>query len=159
MSSVVWTNGMPEEHVRVAALVAATLPLGLAAWRDARTHRIPNRLLGAAGAITLAGAVMTGPGTVARVALGALLAGVPMLVVLLARSIGMGDVKMAAVAGATGGLVHPLVGAVAVLVMALTVAALGALTGRPRWALGPFIWIAFVGTAVLAVAPLAGGRR
>ena len=144
--------------VRLGALVFAIVLLGLAAWHDQRTERIPDGLLKSAALVTLAGAASAGRGAVAGVALGAVAAGLPVLVVLLARGIGMGDVKMAAVIGAAGGLVHPLVGPIAVMSMALVVAAVGAITHRHRWALGPFMWIAFVATAAVAVAPIAGGR-
>ena len=156
MSGIVWVG--QGSGPRLGALFVSAVLLGIAARHDRRTHRIPNRLLVAAAAVCAVGATAAGPAQLRDVAWGTLVAGAPMLVVRLTRGIGMGDVKMAAVVGAAGGLVHPLVGPVAVMVMAGTVAAVGAVTGRQRWALGPFLWLAFVGTAALAVARFTGGR-
>ena len=88
---------------------------------DLEHRRIPNKVLGPASAVGAAmlgvGAVVSGsPASLARVGLGALAYGVPMLLIALAvpRGMGMGDVKLAAYLGGHlgwSGLLHVLVGA------------------------------------------------
>lgn len=143
----------------LVALAAVTVLLGVAAVVDATTERIPNRLLEWSAGSTLAAATVGGFGSLTAVLVGGLLAGVPMLIVLLSRGVGMGDVKMAGVVGGAGGLVHPFVGLVSVMVAALTVAAVGAITRRRRWALGPWLWTASVCTAAVVALRNPGGLR
>lgn len=149
----------PGGAATVVAIMAAVGLLGAAAVHDLRTHRIPNRLLAWSAGGTVAAAALGGVPTLGVVALGGLLAGGPMLLVLLARGIGMGDVKMAGVIGGTGGLVHPLVGPASVMVMAFAVAVTGAVTGRRRWALGPWLWSAFVCTSAAVALWSPGAAR
>lgn len=88
---------------------------------DLEHRRIPNKVLGpasAAGAALLGvAAVVSGsPGSLARVGLGAVAYGVPMLLIafVVPRGMGMGDVKLAAYLGGYLGwfsLLHVLVGA------------------------------------------------
>ena len=101
----------------------------------------------------LAGQI-TSPAT--GVLLGMLGAAVPMLVVRLQRGagvggLGMGDVKLAAVLGAAGGLVDARVGLATVFLAALAASTFAALTHRRRMALGPWLFMAWLVTLVVAV--------
>jgi leader peptidase (prepilin peptidase) / N-methyltransferase len=133
-------------HVALTAvgLVAVGLLLGVAANVDLLEHRIPNQLLTASAIVVLIVSSLSGGEVLADVALGAALAFIPLAVVLLTRGVGMGDVKMAAVLGAAGGLVHPLVGLATVFLMALCSGIVGLTTRRQRLALGPWLWGAFI---------------
>ncbi len=83
----------------------------------------------------------------------------PLLIVLLTRGIGMGDVKMAAVVGGVAGIVHPLAAAGAVFAMALGSGFYGIVTRRSRVALGPWLWGGLVvSTSVAAVVMQMGGH-
>jgi leader peptidase (prepilin peptidase) / N-methyltransferase len=129
----------------------ATAALGAAAIVDARTERIPNRVLAFALAATI-GAAFTRE-VVHQVALGAAVAALPLVVVLLSRGIGIGDVKMATVVGAVAGLVHPLCGLAAVFVAALG-AGLSGVVLRVRRA--PFAPWLFAGLVVAVVSSWTG---
>jgi leader peptidase (prepilin peptidase)/N-methyltransferase len=118
--------------------------LGVAASVDLDEERIPNRLLVAAAGVVAAVTAMSGGAVLADVVLGAALAFVPIAVVLLTRGIGMGDLKMAGVLGAAGGLVHPLVGLATVFLMAVSTAVVGLTTRWKRLALGPWLWGSFL---------------
>ena len=142
-----------------AAALGITLTLGgAAALVDLHEHRLPNRLLGAALASTcLAAMVATTDGTdrgLGAAAAGLLLGGGPLLVVRIRRGLGMGDVKLGAVLGASGGLVHPFVAPATTFVAALAAGCAGALLHRQRVALGPWWWGAWV---LATVAALQGG--
>ncbi len=129
---------------RSAAAVLVVLSLtGAAAMVDLHEHRIPNRLLGwsaVAVAVALIGADID---TNLAVGAGLLGAAAPMLAVRLHRGIGMGDVKLAAVLGAAGGLVHPSLGVALVFVAALGSGLYGVVRHRNRLALGPWLWTAW----------------
>lgn len=133
-------------HVALSAVgvLAVGLLLGLAANVDLLEHRIPNQLLSASVIVVLIVTSLSGGEVLDDVALGAALAFVPIAVVLLTRGIGMGDVKMASVLGAAGGLIHPLVGLATVFLMALASGVAGLTTHRQRLALGPWMWGAFI---------------
>ena len=145
-----------------------------------RTIRLPRILLGLlvgaglAGSGTALQAALRNPlaepyllgvsggaalGAVLAVAAGLLGAAVPMIVVRLHRGIGMGDVKLAGVLGAAGGLVHPSLGVALVFVAALASGLYGALRGIRRLALGPWLWTAWsaVTTAALVHLVLVSG--
>ncbi len=139
-----------------AAALGTTLTLGgAAALVDLHEHRLPNRLLGAALAGIGVAALLatidgTGSGLGAAVT-GLLLGGVPLLVVRIRRGIGMGDVKLGAVLGAAGGLVHPLVAPATTFIAALAAGCAGALLQRRRLALGPWWWAGWVLATVVAL--------
>lgn len=131
-------------------LLAVGLLLGLAAHVDLVEHRIPNHLLSWSAIVVLVITSLSGRQVLDDVALGASLAFIPIAVVLLVRGIGMGDLKMAGVLGAAGGLIHPLVGLATVFLMALTTGIVGLTTRSKRLALGPWLWGAFVVSSSLA---------
>jgi prepilin signal peptidase PulO-like enzyme (type II secretory pathway) len=59
----------------------------------------------------------------------------------LIRGVGMGDVKMAAVIGASAGSVAPIAAPCALAITAVVAAIYGAATRRPTLALGPALWL------------------
>jgi len=125
-------------------ILAVGLLLGFAANVDLVQHRIPNELLSWSAIVVLAVTALSGGDVLDDVALGTSLAFIPIAVVLLTRGVGMGDVKMAAVLGAAGGLIHPLVGLATVFLMALSTGVVGLTTRCRRLALGPWLWGAFI---------------
>jgi prepilin signal peptidase PulO-like enzyme (type II secretory pathway) len=146
--------------VRVAMWVVIMCS-GSAAVVDAVEHRLPNAL----HSISLAAvgiAVVLGPtpgSDVLGVAIGALLAAVPLAVFRYGHGLGLGDVKFAFVLGAAIGLARPALGLLIVWVAAVGVGLTGTLTGRRTWAIGPWLFGAFVTScAALAAAPLALDR-
>jgi len=115
--------------------------LTVAALVDVHEHRLPNRLLAAA---FVAGAVGAGASLDGRVLLafaaGALLGGGLLLAVRLARGVGMGDVKMAAVVGASAARTSLVAAPIAIAIAAFVAATFGLLAGRRRLPLGPSLW-------------------
>lgn len=150
----------------VAAIVAVTTAtvgalLATAALVDAHERRLPNRLLALAFAVSLGGAVLSFDVAVVLDALvGLIVSGGLMLSVRLARGVGMGDVKMAAVVGAsvgasTGSLFAP---ATAIAIAAIAGAAYGLITNRRRVPLGPSLWFGWAATlALVAFVGAVGG--
>jgi hypothetical protein len=139
-----------------AVALGLTLTLGgAAALVDLHEHRLPNRLLaGALAGIGVAALVATldgAGGGLGAAGAGLLLGGLPLLVVRIRRGLGMGDVKLGAVLGAAGGLVHPFVAAAATFLAALAAGGVGALLHRRRLALGPWWWSAWVVATVIAL--------
>ena len=122
------------------ACVAAVVPAALV---DVRSLRIPNRWLGLAGLVLLAGvAVEVARGDrpdIAGVVTGALAFGGPLLVLHLVSpaSMGFGDVKAAAVLGAALGLVHWHLALSALTIAAGLSVTLAALTRARTIPLGP----------------------
>lgn len=139
--------------VRVGVAVTGQL-LAAASLVDVHERKLPNRLLGAALLVATAGAAVAGAAVVAGMWFGLLAAGVPMLLVRLARGIGMGDVKAAAVVGASTGSVSPVAAPVAIAVAAFVGAAYGMVAGRRHVAMGPALWCGWA----VALAGVAGGR-
>jgi leader peptidase (prepilin peptidase)/N-methyltransferase len=135
--------------------VAATGQLlALAALVDVHEHKLPNRLLTTALLATaVAVAAASDPSVALAGLVGLFAAGVPMLLVRLSRGIGMGDVKMAAVVGASTGTVSLVAAPTAIAVAALAGSAYGLLARRRRIAMGPALW---VGWAVALGAATAG---
>lgn len=141
----------------VVAFVAAGATLALAAVVDAVEERIPNRLLALSlGLLVLAPVTVWQPGALAAVVAGLLLGGAPMLVVLLTRGIGVGDVKLAAVLGATAALVHPLAALATIFVTALASSTYAAARRVRRLALGPWLWSGFAICTLVASLVLEG---
>lgn len=126
--------------VRLAVAVTGLL-LAAAALVDVHEHKLPNRLLGLAALATVIGAVIAGASSAIGSLLGLLAAGVPVLLVRLTRGIGMGDVKMAAVVGASAGAAGVAAAPVAVAVAALAGAAFGVVARRRRVEMGPALWL------------------
>jgi len=133
---------------RVSTCVTGVL-LATAALVDVHELRLPNRLL--ASAFTAALLAAAANGALGRSLLGALVAGGLMLIVALARSVGMGDVKMAGVVGAGVAQVQLVVAPVAIAVAALAAATAGVVLGRSRLPLGPALWL---GWAVALAVPV-----
>ena len=79
-----------------------------------------------------------------------LLGALPMVVVLLTRGIGTGDVKLAAALGATAAIVHPLAALGTVFVAAVTSSTYAGIRGLRRLALGPWLWAGFAVATLLA---------
>lgn len=122
------------------AVVGAVL--ALAALVDVREHKLPNRLLGAGMVVVFAGVLSTATSANLMSAIwGMALAGGLMLIVRVARGVGMGDVKMAAVVGASTGAAAVVVAApLAIAIAALVGAMYGVLASRQRLPLGPALW-------------------
>lgn len=163
----------------VVVVVAACAWVGgsacVAAAVDIECRRVPNRLV---GGVLLAGAVASvalswegsdrsaavhrSTGLVGDVAqglalalAGCVLAGLPMLIVRLARRIGMGDVKLAGALGASlmaRGWWVPLA---AVAIAAAGAAAFGALAGRSAAPLAPFLAVGW--WSATACVPMVAG--
>ncbi len=140
--------------MRVPAVAAGTTAavgvlLATAALVDVYERRLPNRLLATAVAFALGGALLSINGTdVLDALLGIAVAGGLMLCVRLTRGVGMGDVKMAAVVGAsaaasTSSLIAP---ATAIAIAALAAASYGFIANRQRVPLGPFLWLGWAAT-------------
>ena len=145
----VWGRG----HLAAAgAIFVVSALLSVAASIDHVAHRIPNRLLRWAAGTLWVTAAIGGTDTFERIALGVVLGTLPLLILLLTRGIGMGDVKMAAVVGGAAGIVHPLAAIGAVFAMALGSGTYGIVTKQSRVALGPWLWGGLVvSTSVAAV--------
>ncbi len=134
------------------AVVGAVL--ALAALVDVHEHKLPNRLVGTAMVVALVGVLST---TTAALLIssvsGMVLAGGLMLLVRLTRGIGMGDVKMAAVVGASTGATAVVAAPLAIAIAALVAVVCGVLTHRQRLPLGPALW---AGWAISLAAVAAG---
>ena len=157
------TQRIPNRLLAVAATAVAAAVLAGVAGELIAPHVDPH---GAAQVATPTAAQVATPaaarfaGQITSPATGVLLgmlgAAVPMLVVRLQRGagvggLGMGDVKLAAVLGAAGGLVDARVGLATVFLAALAASTFAALTHRRRMALGPWLFMAWLVTLVVAV--------
>jgi prepilin peptidase CpaA len=130
--------------VRLSAGVVGSI-LVAAAVVDVHERRLPNRLLFAGAITAMGGASLAGdPRTMAAAVFGGFVAGTSMLVVRLARGVGMGDVKAAVVVGASAGSVAVIAAPVAIAVTAFVAAVYGLLAHRARLPLGPSLWIGWV---------------
>jgi leader peptidase (prepilin peptidase)/N-methyltransferase len=131
--------------------------LAVAAMVDVHECKLPNWLLAVAFVVVLGGAAATSDlSVVAAAVVGSALAGGPMLFVRLARGVGMGDVKMAGVVGASVGPIALFAAPVAVAVAALVAGTYGLVAGRRRLPLGPALWL---GWAVSLAAAATGWPR
>lgn len=148
-SSCLIAAALGQSAVAQVATGAAGVLLATAALVDVHEYRLPNRLLAAAAVLVLLAAAAEGG--LGRSLVGALLAGGLLLVVRLARSVGMGDVKMAAVVGAGAVHQHLVAAPVAVAVAALVAAGGGVLLGRARLPMGPSLWLGWAVALVLPV--------
>ena len=116
--------------------------LAVAAMVDVQEHKLPNRLLlGALTSVTVGVLATSNVALAVSMAVGMLLAGGLMLLVRLTRGVGMGDVKMAAVVGASVGAVELMAAPIAVAVAAFAAASFGVITRRQRLPLGPALWL------------------
>lgn len=140
---------------RIALSLVGAL-FALAALVDLHEHRLPNRLLAAALFITVAGIVVAADeGSAVGALVGAVMAGGPMLAVHLTRGVGLGDVKMATVLGASLGVLVPAAAPVAIAITAIVAAVCGVVTRRSRLALGPALWLGWA-SALVSSSAIAG---
>lgn len=114
--------------------------LALAALVDVREHKLPNRLLGAAMVVVFVGVLTAKSVQLISAISGMALAGGLMLLVRVIRGVGMGDVKMAAVVGASTGAAAVVAAPLAIAVAAFVAGVCGLLTHRQRLPLGPALW-------------------
>jgi leader peptidase (prepilin peptidase)/N-methyltransferase len=166
--AVVWT-------VTGAVVAAPVVAVGVMSWAggvlDARTGRIPNRLISVAAAMFLAGAALlavvdgrsVGEITGAAVA-GVVFSGAPFLALLwLVRpsSFGGGDLKLIIVLGATIGLLAPYAGAIILMVAWLVALVQGAGQGprHVRFGLGFALGCTVAAAAGAAWSSLLGGTE
>ena len=123
--------------------IAALAVGAVAAATDARTGRIPNRLVALAAAAAAAGVVAVAvhhpTAAVAGAVLGTVAFAGPLFVTHLATpaAIGFGDVKLAAALGAPLGLIDPRFGLVALCIATGTTAIVGLARRRHSLPLGP----------------------
>jgi leader peptidase (prepilin peptidase)/N-methyltransferase len=137
-------------------LIVTVVVIGaIAGLIDARTGRIPDRLVALASMPTLlvvAWATLdgSGPYALAAVVLGALVFALPLLVVHVVSpdALGFGDVKLAAALGAALGLLDARLGVLALCVAAALTAVVGLATRRHALPLGPGL---VLGTAVALI--------
>ena len=125
-------------------VVVALAFAGSAAIVDARSGRIPDRLVIAALmpilAVVMSSAIAgSGVPVLGAVVLGSVAFGGPILIVHLVspNSLGFGDVKLAAALGAALGLIEPGLGLVALCVASAATAAVGLLRRRRSLPFGP----------------------
>ncbi|MEQ1698521.1 MAG: prepilin peptidase [Ilumatobacteraceae bacterium] len=131
-------------------IALAGMFMAAAALVDLHERKLPNRLLAAALASAVVGVAATGDASlIGRGALGLLIGGGLLLLVRLTRGVGIGDVKMAAVVGATTAPVAVVAAPVAIAVAATVAAGYGLLAKRSRLPLGPSLWFGWA-TAVAA---------
>ena len=149
---------MPIAEEIIAGFVGAIL-IAISAI-DVTSRRIPNRIVLPSTAIVLAAQFAFAPGQAVECVLAALLAGLALLIPNLINSswIGMGDVKLAMLLGATlgwgvGGALE--LAFISVLPVALVVRARGGGGRAATLPFGPFM--AFGALFVLIVPQLVGG--
>lgn len=142
----------------IVAIVAVS-----AAVFDWRERRVPNQLTGAGMLITIAVAlalVIRRELSALAIVLGLLFMSVPLFVshlVTRSRTPGLGDVKLAAVLGASAGAVHPVV-AYAALLVALVFGAVFGVLYRHRTKERTFALAPAISTATLLVLAVAAKR-
>lgn len=146
---------LPMQSPSVVAGTTATVGvlLAAAALVDVHERRLPNRLLALALLAAVGGAVLSTDVAIVRAALvGMVLAGALLLLAHLSRGVGMGDVKMAAVVGAStcAGTGKLLSAPVAIAMAAFAAAGYGFIANRRRVALGPALWFGWASALTLA---------
>jgi leader peptidase (prepilin peptidase)/N-methyltransferase len=141
-------------HIMGWSVAVVGAVLAMAALVDMREHKLPNRLLGAAAVLTCIGVLSTASAAVMFSAVsGMVLAGGLMLLVRAIRGVGMGDVKMAAVVGASTGATALMAAPLAIAVAAFAAALYGLVARRQRLPLGPALWAGWA----LSLAAVAAG--
>lgn len=138
--------------LRVALALTGALLIA-AALVDVHEHRLPNALVAAAFATSVIGAAATlDLVSLAGLLGGTLVAGGAMLAVRLTRGVGMGDVKLAGVIGASAGSLSLPAAPLAIGVAAVVAATFGLATGRRRVPLGPSLWLGWAVSVAAFVA-------
>lgn len=151
VTSIAIGAAAPVPFVARVAIGAVGTLLALATLVDVHERRLPNRLLGAALAVASIGWFATlDPISIVRAVVGLLVAGSLLMIVRIARGIGMGDVKMAAVVGASTGGASLLAPPAAIAVAATVGATYGLLSHRLRIAFGPALWLGWASAFALA---------
>lgn len=136
------------------SIAAAGVVMALAAMVDVHEHKLPNRLLLGALVAVVAGVAASANAEIVMSALvGLVVGGGLMLLVRLTRGVGMGDVKMAGVVGASVGAVNQMAAPIAIAIAALAAALYGLMSRRRRLPLGPALWL---GWALALAACVAG---
>ena len=138
--------------VLAATTAAVGVLLAAAALVDSHERRLPNRLLAISLVVALVGAALSiDLAVVWSSLLGIAIAAGLMLVVRLSRGVGMGDVKMAGVVGASvgAGTGVALAASISIAIAALTAATYGLIARRQRIALGPSLWLGWVSAFAL----------
>jgi leader peptidase (prepilin peptidase)/N-methyltransferase len=126
--------------------------LAVAALVDTVEEKLPNRLLALAAYVTIVGTLPSWrEGAVVACVLGGLIAVLLLGIVLLARGVGMGDVKMAAVVGMSAGSLWLVAAPAAIAVAALVAGGYGVLSGRSRLVLGPSLWLGWMVAIAAAI--------
>ncbi len=141
-TSLVVGASVPAGPATKVATGAVGVSFVLAAMVDVHERRLPNRLL--AIAAMFAGLPLADQPSLAgfgRLLGGAMLGGGLLLAVRLARGIGMGDVKMAAVVGASVASVSLFAVPVAVAAAAAAGAFAGLAMRRTALPFGPALWL------------------
>ena len=141
-TSVVLGAAVPAPTAVRWSIAVAGVVLALAGMVDVREHKLPNRLLlGALATVTVGVLATSSVALTVGATLGMLLGGGLMLLVRLTRGVGMGDVKMAGVVGASAGAVEIVAAPIAIAVAAFAAATFGLMTRRHRLPLGPALWL------------------
>lgn len=139
---------------RIAIGTVGTL-LAVATLVDVHERRLPNQLLAAALALAVGGWSATlDPARVTSTLVGLVIGGGLLLIVHVARGVGMGDVKMAAVIGASTGGWELVAAPVAIGLAAIAGASYGWLARRSRIAFGPALWLGWSGALAMAAGGL-----
>ena len=138
-----------------AVIVFVGLLAATAAVVDQHEQRIPNTIITIALATVLGAAAamaLLGDGwTVVDVFVSLAMAAFPLWAVRYGKGLALGDVKLAAVLGATVGLVHPFAGLFLVWCAALASGVFALKTHRNRLVLGPWLWAGYVTAGAAAV--------
>lgn len=143
-----WASGVGVEF----GVAGSGVLLALAAFVDLRERRLPNRLLGAAFVAAFVGAALAADlAVLGHTLMGMATAGGAVLLVHLTRGVGMGDVKMAGVVGASVGCSTSswFAPPAAVAIAALAAALFGIIAQKQRVVLGPSLWLGWATTLCL----------
>ncbi|MGE0141497.1 MAG: prepilin peptidase [Ilumatobacteraceae bacterium] len=148
------TIAVPTASAIVIGIVG--LLAGAVAVVDLHEHHIPNRLLMlGVVAVTIGatiGSIVSDERIAGEVLIGLLVAAFPLFAIRYGHGLAMGDIKMAAVLGAAGGLIHPFVGLGTVFVAALSSGVFALVHNRTRLALGPWLWAGFGAACTVGIA-------
>jgi leader peptidase (prepilin peptidase)/N-methyltransferase len=137
------------------AVVAALIPLSIAAWIDLGQLRLPDELVAASMLPVVISLALAGTGqsdVAASVAAGAVMAGLPLLALHLASpaAMGFGDVKFGLALGAVLGLVDHRLGLAAVCLGSAFAAGWGLIARRRAVPLGPGLMLGAMAALTLA---------
>jgi Flp pilus assembly protein protease CpaA len=141
--------GSPSLGAAAMCWGACGATLALAAVVDVHERRLPNTLLALALLTSLLPACLRADvGMAMRAVIGGALAGALLMIVRVARGVGMGDVKMAVVVGVSVGAIGWRLAPIAIGVAAAAGAAYGAARRQQRVAFGPALWFGWMSALV-----------